>query len=330
MEHEDWVEAVAFSPDGKWLATGSRDGTVRVWEAATKQEVTAPMVHESTVKAIAFSPDGKWLATGSEDWKSDSGEARVWEAATGQEVTDPLVHEHRVYAIAFSSDGKWLATGSAEATARVWETATWQGVARMEHEDSVFAVAFSPDGKWLATGSKDDTARIWLLRSEDLIAEACARLTRNLTPVEWRQYIGDEEYRPTCPDLPVHPSVIEDMVDHKEYTQAVQLAIETNDAFLNDKICWWGSLDGFAEVVLPACERAVELEPDYGYYLDSRGLARTLTGDYVGATRDFKLAVERWKEEGRYERYGPKREAWIAELEAGQNPIDSATLEELR
>lgn len=68
-------------------------------------------------------------------------------------------------------------------------------------QTAVEAVAFSPDGKWVATAS-GRTARVWLRRSEDLIAEACARLTRNLTLEEWRQYVGDEPYRKTCPNLP--------------------------------------------------------------------------------------------------------------------------------
>jgi dipeptidyl aminopeptidase/acylaminoacyl peptidase len=125
----------------------------------------------------------------------------VWEAATGQEVAR-MAHEWEVWAVAFSPDGQWLATGSKDNTARVWEAASGQEVARMAHEGGVEAVAFSPDGQWLATGSKDNTARVWLVWPEDLIAEACARLTRNLTPYEWRRYLGDEPYRKTCPEFP--------------------------------------------------------------------------------------------------------------------------------
>jgi hypothetical protein len=154
MEHEGGVRAVAFSPDGQWLATRSGDGTARVWEAASGQEV-ARMAHEAEVWAVAFSPDGQWLATGSYD-----GTARVWEAASGQEAAR-MAHKAPVLAVAFSPDGQWLATGSLDNTARVWEAASGQEVARMAHEDRVVAVAFSPDGQWLATGSLDNTARVW-------------------------------------------------------------------------------------------------------------------------------------------------------------------------
>lgn len=95
-------------------------------------------------------------------------------------------------------------------------------------------------------------------------------------------------------------------------------------------LCWLGSLSGHAADVIDACERAVELAPNEGWIRDSRGFARALTGDYAGAIEDFEFYVEWSKENERYERYGSKREPWIAELEAGRNPFDAETLEALR
>ncbi len=112
-----------------------------------------------------------------------------------------IVHEGNTRTLAFSPDGKWLATGSSDKTARLWEASTGRALARMHHESDVEAVAVSPDGKWLVTASGGRGWR-WLLQPQDLIAEACARLTRNLTPQEWQQYLSQEPYRKTCPKLP--------------------------------------------------------------------------------------------------------------------------------
>jgi WD40 repeat protein len=195
VPHEGRVGTIAFRPDRRQLATGDERGTVQVWDFKTKK-VVAYMAHERVI-AVAFSPDGQWLATAGNDQT-----VRVWDVATEREIAY-VVHEGAVRAIAFSSDGKWLATGSADPdrTARLWEAATGQPLARMDHGGNVEAVVFSPDGTRLITVSQWQ-ARRWLLQPQDLVVGACSRLTRNLTPQEWRQYLGVEPYRKTCPVLP--------------------------------------------------------------------------------------------------------------------------------
>jgi WD40 repeat protein len=76
----------------------------------------------------------------------------------------------------------------------------------MTHEGWLRAVAFSPDGKYVVSGSADFTARVWIWHPEDLIADACSCVTRNLTRAEWQQYIGDVlPYQAVCPNLPIEP-----------------------------------------------------------------------------------------------------------------------------
>jgi hypothetical protein len=155
--HESFVTSVAFSPDGKRLASGSLDKTIKISGAATGQEVLTLKGHESFVTSVAFSPDGKRLASGSEDKT-----IKLWDAATGQEVLTLKGHESAVFSVAFSSDGKRLASGSEDKTVKLWDAVTGQEVLTLKgHEDVVRSVAFSPDGKRLASGSWDKTIKLW-------------------------------------------------------------------------------------------------------------------------------------------------------------------------
>ncbi|MCF3136641.1 NB-ARC domain-containing protein [Streptomyces olivochromogenes] len=154
--HAALVSAVAISSDGTWLATGSHDGTARMWDSATGQTTGTLVGHAGSVNAVAISSDGTWLATGSDD-----ATVRIWDPATG--ATGTLVgHAGSVNAVAISSDGTWLATGSDDGTVRIWDLATGDTTATLAgHAGSVGAVAISPDGTWLATGGNDGVVQLW-------------------------------------------------------------------------------------------------------------------------------------------------------------------------
>ena len=180
--HTDSVTAVAFSPDGKRVLTGSYDNTARLWDAATGAAVAPLEGHTNWVTAVAFSPDGKRVLTGSDD-----NTARIWDPATGAAIATLEGHTARVTAVAFSPDGQRVLTGSGDKTARLWDAATGAAVAALEgHTGAINAVAFSPDGQRVLTSSDDNTARLWPVFSsaQAEIEEVKASLPRCLTPEE--------------------------------------------------------------------------------------------------------------------------------------------------
>jgi WD40 repeat protein/tRNA A-37 threonylcarbamoyl transferase component Bud32 len=151
------VLSVAYSPDGKQLATGG-NGAVEIWDPAAGlrlRELKAPAA--GLVLAVAFSPDGRSLATGSGD-----GVARLWDAATGRESAAFRGHSGPVTSVAFSPDGTQLASASLDGTVRLWGTASGRSlVTLVGHSERFRCLAFSPDGKRLAMGSADRTVKIW-------------------------------------------------------------------------------------------------------------------------------------------------------------------------
>jgi len=240
--HTDRISSVAISSDGHWLASGSRDGTARIWDVSAvrsddKSVDTAALIvvneDKEPITSVAFSPDGRWLVTGGGGWDTT---ARLWDISTqmteGSHIRDAsrILHGHAsaVTAVAFSADGQWLATGSRDTTARLWDATTIldekqnaqdttaEPLVLQGHGDSVTTLAFSPDGRWLATGSLDNTVRVWRTALQDLKSVACRVAGRNLTLEEWEQYFRGQEYRRTCEEWPDHPTVNTDILSTNE------------------------------------------------------------------------------------------------------------------
>ena len=157
--HRGWSQGrgLAFSPDGRWIATTPYATQLRLWRADTFEAAVDLVGHTGFVYGIAFSPDGRRVATASFD-----STARVWDIATGAELAVLRGHEDDVLDVVYSPDGTRILTSSKDRRIRVWDAQTFDDIVTLTgHEAYVFSLDFSSEGERLVSGSGDGTVRIW-------------------------------------------------------------------------------------------------------------------------------------------------------------------------
>jgi WD40 repeat protein/serine/threonine protein kinase len=155
--HQGPVAGVDYSPDGRYILSGSYDGTAKLWDPETGEEIRTFRGHADIVFEVQFSPNGKMAATAGYD-----NEARVWDVETGQTLLVFSGHRAPINGVVFSPDGTRIATASLDQTAKVWDVASGEEIFTLAgHTDQLWHVEFNPDGSSILTVSKDGLAILW-------------------------------------------------------------------------------------------------------------------------------------------------------------------------
>jgi len=159
--HSGTIDSVAYSPDGKYIASGSSDKTIKIWEAETGRLLRTSTGHADNICSLGYSPDGAYLASGSYDKT-----IRIWEVETGNCIKTLTGHVYVVGSVTYSPDGAYLASGFWDKTIKIWKIATGECIKTFEgHTSYVNSVCYSPNGAYLASGSDDKTIKIWEVAS---------------------------------------------------------------------------------------------------------------------------------------------------------------------
>jgi len=164
-ENTIFVRSVDFSPDGKFLATGAEDKTIKIWDIETERVLKNFEGHEAEIYFLEYSPDGSFLVSGSGDKT-----VKVWNIEQNicmRTLKSEMEESDGITSVAISHDGRFIAAGSLDHFIKLWDTETGRMIHQFEgHSDAVYSVVFSPDGKNIATGSLDKTVKIWDLNEK--------------------------------------------------------------------------------------------------------------------------------------------------------------------
>ncbi|MBW4595641.1 MAG: hypothetical protein KME46_22720 [Brasilonema angustatum HA4187-MV1] len=175
--------SVAFSPDGKFLATGDMNGEIRLYQVADWKQLFTYKGHADWVTSIAFSPDSRILASGSDDQT-----IKLWNVTTGECLKILRGHEKGIWSIAFNSNGQALVSGGDDKTIKMWDVGTGQCLKTLQgHNNMVRAVIFSPDDQMLVSGSVDKTLKLW-----DVCTGQCFRTLQGHDEAIWSATLSSD------------------------------------------------------------------------------------------------------------------------------------------
>ena len=303
--HANLVTSVAFSPDGRLLASGSEDNTVRLWEVESGSELHSLTGHTEWVYCVAFSPDGQLLASGSKD-----NTVRLWDissalglsgaeglsagAETGRHLRTLEGPGGSLAGVAFSPNGRWLAAASADNTVRLWEVSSERHLHDLEADvrNWVVSVAFSPSGRLLASGAGNAKVYLWSVGTRQLVRMLEGHTATNVNGVAF------------SPDERLLASASEDTTAKLWDIETGSLANSLEHASAVKAVTW--SADG---CMLFACsESAVHFwhvkseqivhelpVPEIGNWLDTRALALSPNTQILATyLRDTNKTIQLW------------------------------------
>ncbi len=146
--HERFIRSIAYSPDSKYLVTGSYDNTIKIWDATGGYELKTLLGHTDRVRSVKFSPDGKWIASGSDDKT-----VRLWSVESGLEAIVFEGHTDKVRTVAFHPSGEIIASGSSDTNIKLWSTESVSELRTLAgHSAEIWSVDFDTKGRYLASG----------------------------------------------------------------------------------------------------------------------------------------------------------------------------------
>ena len=161
LEGHDWIESVTVTPDGRRAISGLDNGTLKVWDLETREQLASLEGHTGRVKSVTVTPDGHRVISGSHD-----GTLKVWDIEKGVQLATLEGHIDWVESVTVTPDGRRAISGSDDGTLKVWDLKTWKQLATLEgHTDSVRSVTVTPDGRRAISGSDDGTLKVWDLKT---------------------------------------------------------------------------------------------------------------------------------------------------------------------